>query len=159
MFGKDIIPEISISFTLSGIDNADFDIDEITKRIKIQPTKARKKHEFPQVSIDAEIACDYWSFEIREACDDISFPSKKLYNKLFDKTDIIKKLCIEQNLEVHFEVVMHLSCGTNPLNEIPREVMSFISSFNAGLGFDLYCYNENNTLDLKSLDEILEKNN
>lgn len=152
MFGKDIIPEIALSFTLSGLNKIDFDIDEVTRKLKIEPTRARKKHEFPQASIDAGIASDYWDFEIREGCDDISIPSKKLFDVLFPKKDVIDNLCKELNLEVNFTVIMHLSCGTNPLNEIPKEVMQFISSFNTGLGFDLYCYNEDNTLNLKPID-------
>ena len=152
MFKKDIIPEIAMVFYLSGKNQVDFDLDEVTKKIGIKPSVARKKHEFPKVSIDNGSAHDYWSFEIREACDVITIPSKRLYDVFFDKKDIIDELCKKYNLEVNFTLVAHLYCGTNPLSNIPKEVLKFISSFDTELGLDLYCYDDNNTLDLKSLD-------
>ena len=44
---------------------------------------------------------------------------------------------------------MHLEPGNYPLDNISNEILAFIVSTNAELGFDLYCYNENNGVPIK----------
>ena len=55
------------------------------------------------------------------------------------------------NLKVYFTVSMHLKCGTHPLDNIPNEILAFIVSINAEIGFDIYCYNENSKIPIKVL--------
>ena len=48
-------------------------------------------------------------------------------------------------------MIIHLKIGNRPLNEIPKEAIAFASLINAGIGFDLYCYDKDNDFDLKPL--------
>ncbi|MCL2859040.1 MAG: DUF4279 domain-containing protein [Oscillospiraceae bacterium] len=146
------IPIISVSFCLNNIDKKDFNIDEVTNRIGIVPTKTRRKNEFPQSSIEAGIAMTEWVLTIREEkCQDISIPFIKIINSLKDKKDIIKTLCNDLELTPYFTVIIHLKTGNRPLNGIPNDIISFISSINAGIGFDLYCYDKNNDFEIERL--------
>ena len=138
-----------MSLNLSGEVENNFEPDDISSRLKINATKSRKRMQFPKVSIDAGIARTYWSYKIREKdCRDISVPFEKIYEIFGNKVTIINELCRELELEANFTVNIHVKCGNRPLSEIPKEIITFASSINASMGFDLYCYDEDNDFDL-----------
>jgi hypothetical protein len=74
-----------------------------------------------------------------------------MYNILQDKKNIIRELCDDLKLEAYFTVSAHLKCGNSPLSCIPNYILSFIAETKAELGFDIYCYNENNNVPIKPL--------
>ena len=135
------------------MNGEDFDLDVVTDTLGIKPTRARKKSEFPQPSIDSGIAGTHWSYKVREEyCDDISIPFDKILNVFNGKASIINKLCKDMNLYTFFSVIIHVKTGNRPLNDISKEALSFVASINATIGFDLYCYDEDNYLKLEAIE-------
>jgi len=78
-------------------------------------------------------------------------PFQKLVDIFKEKTEIINQLCSNLNLEVSLVTVIHAKIGNRPLNGISKEIVKFMASIDADMGFDLYCYNENNELLIEEL--------
>ena len=135
---NDFIPSIKITLYLSA---EEFDLDEVTNRLEITPTETRLKNNFPPQSIAADVARTLWCIDIKEEnCIAVSILFEKLLNILDGKSEIIRAVCNDYNLETAFEVVIHMKDGDSPEVILPREVISFASAINAEIGFDLYCY-------------------
>ena len=132
---------VAVSICLLSKDNKDFNLDEITNRIELKPTFARKWSEFPKGSIEANVAVTHWNLEIRENnCNDISIPLEKIYDLLSNKIDVIGTLCDDLNLEIDFTIVIHAKYDDLPLIQIPKQFISFIALINAEIGMDFYFY-------------------
>ena len=129
-------PRIKINFYMSG-NNLNLDI--ITKRIGIEPTKVRKRTEWPQASISAGIAKDTWLLQLNdEECKAVSIQLDKLQYLLFSKVPIIKELSKEYLLEVSVTVVIDMEKGDGPELVLSPSNIKFLSLINAEIGFDLY---------------------
>jgi len=131
---NDFIPSIKVTFYITADE---FDLDEVTHRLRITPTKTRTKDSFsPQVS-----AYTVWALEIKEGnCIAVSIVFEKLLTILQDKEEIINRICSDYSTKTGFEVVIHAQDGDLPEIVLPREVVSFAAAINAEIGFDLYCY-------------------
>lgn len=122
----------------------EFDLEFVTNKLGINPTRARKRCDFPQPSIDAGFATDEWSYEVREKnCDNIAVPFNKIYNLFREKVDDINNLCNDINIIADFTVIIYTKTGNTALNCISKEILSFVASIHAKIGFDLYCYEDN----------------
>ena len=138
---KTSLRSISINFILSTSNKNDFNLNEITNILKLMPTRTRKWFDFPQASIDADIAETHWDYKIeQENCQEVSIPFKKMYDILYNKSDIINKIANSFELNIEFLVVIHAESERNIINEIPKEIISFLSSINASLTIDSYYY-------------------
>ena len=90
-------PKVKVSFYMTG-NNVDLDI--LTEKIGIKPSKVRKKADWPQVSISMGIAQDTWLLEIeKEECKAVSIQFDKLQKMLFSKIDAIVALSEKFSLE------------------------------------------------------------
>lgn len=131
---NDFVPSIKVTFYLSADE---FDLDEVTQKIGIIPTIARKKDSFPPTAL----ACTIWALSIKEErCKAICFLFEELLNMLRPKEKLITDICKDYNIEASFEVVIHMQDGDGPEIVLPREVISFAATINAEIGFDIYCY-------------------
>ena len=134
----DFIPSIKVAFYISADK---FDIDEVTRKVGINPTGTRTNADFPEQSIAAGVAKTIWWFEVEEEnCIAVSILFKKLLIILDSKSKIINAICNDYGLETGFEVVIHCQDGNNPELVLTREIVAFAASINAEIGFDLYCY-------------------
>jgi len=130
------IPSIIIYFSLVKNDNINYGY--ITQKLKLNPMKENKNE---------------WVYEVIENnCDNINIPSNKMLDILYNKMEIINDLCKKYRLEVHFTFVISVKIGNSPLSKISKEFISFASSINAQMGFDLYCYEEDGRFPIKEFD-------
>ncbi|MCV42291.1 DUF4279 domain-containing protein [Listeria monocytogenes] len=58
--------------------------------------------------------------------------------QLQGKENIINSLCNDLNLKAIFTVVINMENGDGPELVLTKEIISFISSINAEVGFDIY---------------------
>ena len=134
----DFIPSIKVKFFITGDD---FDLDEVTNRVGINPTRARTKDSFPPQTIQAGFACNEWLIETTEEnCLAVAIKFEEMLSMLKGKTENIKSLCDDYNLETGFVIVIHMVGEDNPEMILPREVISFAASMNADIAFDMYVY-------------------
>jgi len=135
-----IIPSIKVSFNLIG---EDFDFDVVTTKIGVNPTRTKAKSDCRPQTIAAGFAHSSWSIDIKEEnCIAVSHLFRKMLETLNGKSEIIKNICDEYNIEAGFVVVIHMKDGDRPEMVLPREVVSFAGAINAEIGFDIYWYDE-----------------
>lgn len=131
-----MIPTIRVKIYLTADK---LDLAEVTRRLGVTPNRARKKSEWPQVSIDLGIAVDEWNYGTPEKrCLSVDVSFKEMYATMGPKTDIIKELIRKYNLETGFVVVV---CGESvnlPEMQLSEEIIAFAASINASIGFDMY---------------------
>ncbi len=126
------LPKLRIVFFFSGDE---FDFDEVTDRVNIVPTQTRRKEDFPI----KELGTNQWSLKTeKESCKAVSLQFEKILEKLRGKEEIINQICRENNIEVGFEVRVFMENGDGPELVLTREIISFLASINAEVGFDLY---------------------
>jgi len=125
-------PKIKVSFCLAG-DNDN--LDEITKLMEINPTKQRKKEDCPIM----QFALTTWNLSTeKEYCKAVYWQFDKVLEKLKGKEEIINEICKKYNFEASFTVVVEMLVGNGPELVLTRDIISFASSINAEIGFDLY---------------------
>ena len=135
---NDFIPSIKVIFCLSANE---FNLDEVTCRLGVAPTRTKTRDSFPPQSIAADVAKTMWAIEIKEDnCWGVRVLFREILKILCGKEQLIKRLCDDYNLEVHFEVVIHMKDGDSPEVVLPQEVILFAAAINAEIGFDLYCF-------------------
>lgn len=114
-------------------------LDILTEKLNLQPTRIRKKNEWPQASIIAGIAQDVWELQMgKEECRAVSIQLDKLQDSLYSKVEIIKELSKKYLLETSITVVIEMETGDGPEMVLSKENIAFLSSINAEIGFDLY---------------------
>lgn len=128
------LPQIEVSFLLISDDD---NIDMITDKLKIIPSKIRKKESF-KIS---EFAHTLWELSSgRENCKVVSWQFDKVLSMLLDKENIINNIMEEYNLEACFVVSVHAENGDGPEVILTREIIKFAGKINARIDFDLYYY-------------------
>ena len=118
----------------------------------MEPTESKRKADCKPFWIANGLAKAEWIYTaVEDNCDDISIPSMNLYNILNDKAEIINELCSKYGLIVTFSVIISLKLGNTPLAKMSKEFISFLAKINAEIGFDLYCYDDNNCCRIEPL--------
>ena len=131
-----MLPKIKINFYLAGDD---VDLGDLSEKLNLQPTRVRKKNEWPQASILAGIAQDVWELQMeKEECKAVSIQLDKLQKRLISKVEIIKELSSQYRLESSVTVVIEMEAGGGPEMVLSKENIVFLSLLNAEIGFDLY---------------------
>lgn len=134
---------MKVSFCLIGDKNSNlFDGAVITDALGIQPTVIRLAKDFPQASIKAGVAHNYWCFSI-ELCDCWGVPQclMELRNQLSDKISIINSLIMQENLISHIEISLHSNLAEMPELSLSCEDIFFLAQIGADIGIDPY-FNE-----------------
>lgn len=130
------MPKIKVSFYMAG-DNVE--LNAITEELNLQPTKTRRKSEWPRASILAGLARDIWELELeKEECKAVSIQMNKLQEILFSKVDTIKKLRTKYSLETSVTIVIEMENGDGPEVVLLNKNIEFLSLIGAEVGFDLY---------------------
>ncbi|WP_333638464.1 DUF4279 domain-containing protein [Tissierella praeacuta] len=128
----EVLPKIRVSFYMTGDE---FDIEDITRKMNIIPTKTRQKEDFPV----KEFAHTEWVLDTeKESCKVVSWQFEKILERLHDKQEIINQICKEKDIKVGFVVTVFMENGDGPEFVLTKEIISFLASINAEIGFDLY---------------------
>ena len=126
------LPQIKAIFYFVGDE---FNINDVTKKMNIVPTRARNKEDCPI----KEFAHTVWSLKTeKETCRAVSIQVEKLIKPLIGKEEIINEICSEYNIETEIIIVISMEGENKPEMVLTKEINSFVSSINAGVGFDLY---------------------
>lgn len=130
----ELLPQIEVSFLLISDDD---NIDVITNRLKIVPSKIRKKESFKI----KEFAHTLWELSSgRENCKVVSWQFDKVLSMLLGKEDIINDIMNDYNLEACFVVSVHAENGDGPEVTLTKEIIKFVGKIDATIDFDLYYY-------------------
>jgi len=133
-----VLPLISVGFCMTS-DSAD--LEKISEVLNLIPSKSRRKNEWPQVSIEAGIACDSWEINTKQVTSmSVDAECNKLIDILKGKEVVIQSLCKEYNMKTHFEVIIHMNSNETPAIFLETETVTFLATINANIGFDIYTY-------------------
>lgn len=129
----DILPQIKASFFFSGVN--DFNFNDVSEIMNLIPTETRKKDDFPI----KELANPFWSLDTKkEFCKAVSIQIGKLIDLLLGKEMLIQQICNKYDVEAGFLINIWMENGDKPEMLLTKEIISFSSSINAEIGFDLY---------------------
>lgn len=118
--------------------------ESITKLLGILPTRTRRKNEWPRPSIEAGMACNQWEIQTeQESSKSVDGMCKKIIDKLRGREEHIQSLWNDYNVEIHFEVVIHMKSTETPVIYLEKESIKFLVSINTDIGFDVYAYEGN----------------
>lgn len=113
-----------------------FDPEEITNKLLIQPTETGKKGERGKYMI---LKKSYWEVSTDyEVSLDINDQLRKIVNLLKDKKDVIVDLQNSLGLECKFQLVIMIRNEQTPACYLEKEMIHFASSINAFFDFDMY---------------------
>lgn len=122
--------------------NGDFDPEEITSELGIDPTSQSKKGEKGKYA--KELSFSSWIFSTgRVVSDEIDIYdlSEKLISKIEHKEGIIKELNLKRNYQAKLQVVVLLSSNkdvSTPAIGFSQKVIQFLNQVNALIDIDLY---------------------
>lgn len=126
------LPQIRVTFFFVGDE---FNIDDVTKKMAITPTETWEKKDFRI----KDVAYTCWSLETeKESCRSVSQQFEKIMYLLRGKEIIIKQICNIYNVNVSFEITIYMENGDKPEMVLTKEIISYLASINAEVGFDLY---------------------
>jgi len=126
------LPQVRVSFFFAGDE---FNLDDITQKMNIAPTETREKEDFPL----KEFAHTSWELDTKkESCKVVSMQFKKLIKLLAGKESLINEICRDYCISAGFVISVYMESGNNPELGLTKEIISFLASINAEVGFDLY---------------------
>ena len=126
----------------------DFDIspDEITVRLKLNPTKTGLKGEEFEIGGRNKIKkirdCSFWEFEIKTVTNDFigDLVDNFARDIIKDRTKEIKEL--SSTCQCKLTVVQYYRDGWNPGYFFSRELVRLLADVNAEIDIDTYCLSE-----------------
>lgn len=118
----------------------DFLPDDITEKLSIEPSFKWKvgekinseKHNRVYKSSGWEISTGY------EESLDINEQLNKILYKIHSCHEVLAQLCLVENIECRFCIVVKIENGQTPAMILSRELIKFASEINAEIEFDLY---------------------
>ena len=136
------LPTIKITFFLEGDE---FSEEKVSTKLGMTPDEFRTKDDWPDAIKNAIDLPSHlrprtgWSIDVkRESCCAVSDQFEKMMDLFKGKESMINELCEELNLSTAFVVVIEMEGGDRPEMVLTKEIVNFISSINAEIGFDLY---------------------
>lgn len=131
---------ISVGFCITSDSG---NLEKISEVLNLTPSRSRRKNEWPQVSIEAGIACDSWEINTEQITSmSVDAECNKMIDILKGKEEVIQSLCKEHSMSTHFEVVIHMKSSETPAIYLEKETVTFLATINADIGFDIYTYDE-----------------
>lgn len=121
--------------------NDDFPLDEVTKRLQIEPTDVWRVGDKVRPDSPLERFYTCWKYKIGPVqsldVDDVLEP---LYDQFHSKVDIINALKAQYDLSVRIVVVIEIENGNKPALTMAPTFSQFASSIGADIEVDLYAY-------------------
>ena len=115
----------------------DFDLNEVTKYIGIEPTYTKKKgYPIPKTTLWV-----YSSGKVKQDCIDVYDMASNLISTLEPKTDLIIKAINDFKLSPRLEVVLRFSYNENistPAIGFDKKTIAFLSNVGAYIDVDTY---------------------
>ncbi len=128
------LPKIEVCFFFEGDD---FDVNDVTDQMQLTPTQIREKKDFPI----EELAHTEWLLTTeKESCKVVFRQFEKLMKLLVGKEKVINQICSNHKISVGFCVTIWMEDGDKPEIVLTKEIVLFLASINAEVGFDLYIY-------------------
>ncbi len=130
-----IMPKIGVKFFITGEDHKDFDLDEVTAKLGIEPTRTQKQ----EVLRNGTVKATYWLFALPKV-EALSIDDRMNEMRLIlsGKKDIIKQLCESRGLCATFEVNITAASDELPEIYITSDFLAFAGELNADLGIAMY---------------------
>lgn len=134
-----VMPMIQAAFSISG---GELDLEEISRRLGVSPTRTCQKTDFPQHNR----AKAGWTLEVREEnAFSVSALLEKLIQQLagvnpFEKVDTICTLCRELDAAPRIDIIVHMQGGDGPEIVLSPAQVLFAAAIGAEIDFDLHCY-------------------
>ena len=139
LMDPDYVPDWRIQIKVEFYITGDFDPQEATKKIGLEPTETRRKEEFRL----KEFATNEWGITIDyEYSYDPNEGLSKLYHLLKDKEKKIIEYCQQNKLIIGITIVVRSDQGNHPYMGINREFIQFAARLNAEVLFDMYLNSE-----------------
>lgn len=131
--------KIKVEFLITGDE---FDPNEITKLINIEPIEAYYKNEVfyggPDKNIPMNRKETSWGIETQYVESiDVQTEIRKLYDILKNKKSELISILGRYNVKYKFVIVIYFR-NENPIIGIDREIVKFASDINAEFDFDTY---------------------
>ena len=130
-----------------------FDLQSISTRLNITPTKQWKKGDCVETSIveNEYIAVDHsvtltrkatvWRLETgHEESYKISTQARKLLDIVAEKTDELCRIQTEESVEIRISFVIYVYDNITPALIIDKELVAFAHAINAHIDIDQYFY-------------------
>jgi len=127
---------IKITFCFKGHK---LDFNDITERMKLEPSYVRNENDFPEIAKKEGLATDIWEltsgyYESMSVAEEF----EKFLDSLWDKIDIIKELKAIYNIVSSLTV--SVQAWVRPYILISNKCTEFAYKINTEIDFDLYFY-------------------
>lgn len=117
----------------------DFDVNEITKKIGINPTECKKRCETKVSPLTNKQIEGYWTLKSRVLNEwDIKVVLDDLVSSFADKLSEIKGICDTNGGEVVFDIVPSFSPDNTPAIYFDRDFLDVVHYLNATIQIDMY---------------------
>ncbi len=138
------MPNIRVSLHLSGKTyESDICLNQITQALGVEPTKARKKSDFPIGSQRTKVARDSWSLVgIRSQSYNANEQIEEFLNFWEEKKGMLKDLMTDLDLNASVSVSIHTNKQEGyPIMLFSRKLVQFSADISASIVIDDYRYN------------------
>ena len=117
----------------------EFDPDEVTRIIAVEPTETRRKCDYPLNGLAHTVWCCAVKREYAASVSDVL---RALIERFESKIAAIIEAESRLELSTSFVVTIHAAEGELPEISIPGDIIGFMSKIGAELDFDIYCYEQ-----------------
>ena len=125
---------VGISLALCGDD---FDVDYVSNKLGINPTRIRNKDEV--LNNGRRFGMTEWEVEFERECSySIENQYEKITSMVKGKTDILSELCVECNATWHIAFYIYIENGDIPASYLTKEFIAFAAAIGATVDFDIY---------------------
>ncbi len=129
------IPLIGVKLFVTGEDYKDFDLDEVTAKLEIEPVRTQKQ----EILKNGTVKPTYWLFELPKV-EALSIDDRlnEMRLMLIGKKNVIKELCESRGLCATFEVTITADSDELPEIYITSDFLAFAGELNADIGIAMY---------------------
>lgn len=129
------LPLIGVKLFFTGEDNKDFDLDEVTARLQIEPTRTQKMESLKNGTVKPT----YWLFALPKVVAlSIDDRLNEMRLMLIGKENVIRELCKSRELRANFEVTITTASDELPEIYITSNFLTFAGELNADIGIAMY---------------------
>lgn len=129
------LPLIGVNFFVDDMDDQDFDIDEVTAKLGLEPTETQKQ----TVLKNGTVKPSYWLLALPKV-EALSIDDRlnEMRLMLIGKKNVIKELCESRGLCATFEVTITADSDELPEIYITSDFLAFAGELNADIGIAMY---------------------
>lgn len=135
MFESRKLPLIGVKLFITGEDYKDFDLDEVTAKLEIEPVRTQKQ----EILKNGTVKPTYWLFALPKV-EALSIDDRmnEMRLMLIEKKNVIKELCESRGLCATFEVTITADSDELPEIYITSDFLAFAGELNADIGIAMY---------------------